>query len=475
MREGNSLEQIRNLPLPREDIVTVSKELSRLEHSSVKLTLTVNKDDVRAEYDRLLDKYGKSIQIPGFRKGKAPRDVLVRKLGEALKGETLGTTIEKALTETFDDETMPREDRPLPFSTPALQGEPKLDLDSDLAFSVVYDVLPKVAVGKWKGFEVEIPEAAVSDEDINRELEQVRERNAIVRDREDDAVAEKNDVATVDYWEIGDDGQVLPNTERKDFVFTLGSGYNAYQFDDEILGMKKGESRDIVKSYPAEDDSSPFAGQTKKIRVNLTALKEKSLPDLDDDLAQDVDEKYQTLEDLKNSIRERLNGDISRRLRDITVSGLIEKIMAETPVDIPESMIRIETEGQWRTMARRYGIAVDNIKRMMDKNDKSLEEVETEWRPNILRALHSRLIIETLVEDLKLEASDDEVEKEIETLAKTEGVPLEDVKKYYEGDNMKDILRGDIKERKLFDILQAENTIKIGKKENYLDLMGRNG
>jgi trigger factor len=461
--------------LSREDSVTVSKELSRLENSSVKLTLTVNKDDVRAQYDELLGKYGKSIQIPGFRKGKIPRDVLVRKLGDALKGETLGTIIEKALTDTLDDEAMPREDRPLPFSTPALQGEPKLDLDSDLSFSVVYDVLPKVTVDKWKGFEVEVPEAAISDEDINRELEQVRERNAIVLDREDDAAAEKNNVVTVDYWEIGEDGEALPNTERKDFVFTLGSGSNAYQFDDEILGMKKDESRDIVKSYPAEDVSSPFAGQTKKIRVSLTALKEKRLPDLDDDLAQDVDEKYETLEDLKNSIRERLNGNLSRRLRDITTNNLIEKIMAETPVEIPESMIRIETEGQWRNMARRYGITIEDIKKVTDKNGKGLEAIEAEWRPDIVKALHSHLIIETLMEDLKLEASDDEVEKEIETLAKEEGAPLEDVRKYYEGDAMKDILRGEIKERKLFDILQAGNTIITGKKENYLDLIGRNG
>jgi trigger factor len=461
--------------LSREDSVTVSKELSRLEHSSVRLTLTVNRDDVRAQYDELLGKYSKSVQIPGFRKGKTPRDVLVRKLGDALKGETLGAIIEKALTDTFGDEAMPREDRPLPFSTPALQGEPKLDLDSDLAFSVVYDVLPKVVVGKWKGFEVEVPEAAVSEEDINRELEYVRERNAIVVDREDEAAAEKDNVATVNYCEIGEGGEVLPNTERKDFIFTLGSGSNTYQFDNEILGMKKGESRDIVKNYPAEDLSSPFAGQTKKIRVDLTALKEKRLPDLDDDLAQDVDEKYQTLEDLKNSIRERLEGNLSRRLRDITVNNLIEKIMAETPVEIPESMIRIEIQGQWRNMSRRYGITMENVKKVTGKNGEGLEEFEAEWRPGIIKALHSRLIIETLMEDLKLEASDDEVEREIESLAKAEGVPLENVKKYYEGDNMKDIMRGEIKERKLFDILQAENTIITGKKENYLDLTGGNG
>jgi trigger factor len=461
--------------LSREDIVTVSKELSRLEHSSVRLTLTVNKDDLRAQYDELLGKYAKSVQIPGFRKGKTPRDVLIRKLGNALKGETLGTVIEKTLLDTFSDEAMPREEKPLPFSTPELQGEPKLDLDSDLSFSVVYDVLPKVTVGKWKGFEVEVPEVTVSEEDLNRELEYVRERNAMVFDREDEALAEKGNVATVDYCEIGEGGEVLPDTERKDFVFTLGSGSNTYQFDNEILGMKKGESRDIVKSYPAEDLSSPFAGQTKKIRVSLTALKEKKLPDLDDDLAQDVDEKYETLEDLKNSLRERLNGNLSRRLQGITVSSLIEKIMAETPVEIPESMVRLETEGQWRNMARTYGIATEDIKKVTREKGKDPEEIEAGWRPNIVKALHSRLLIETLMEDLKLEASDDEVEREIESLAKEEGVPLEDVKKYYEEANMRDTIRGRIRERKLFDILQSENTVIKGKKENYLDLMGRNG
>jgi trigger factor len=455
--------------------VTVSKELSRLEHSSVRLTLTVNKDDVRAQYDELLAKYGKNIQIPGFRKGKTPRDVLIRKLGDGLKGETLGAIIEKTLTETFSEEGMPRDERPLPFSSPALEGEPKLDLDADLSFSVVYDVLPKVEVAKWKGFEAEIPDVSVSDEDINRELDYVRDRNSIVLDRDDGAAAEKDNVVTVDYCEIGEGGEPLPATERKDFVFTLGSGYNAYQFDDDILGMKKGESRDIVKSYPEDDASSPFAGQTKKIRVSLSALKEKQLPELDDELAQDVDEKYQTLDDLKNSIRERLDKSLSRRLRDITVNNLIEKIMAETPVELPESMIRIENEGQWRNIARSFGMSAEEAKKMTGRDGKTPEELESAWRPGIVKALHSRLIIETLVEDLKLEASDDEVEEEIESLAKEGGVPLEDLKKYYEGENMRGIISGEIKERKLFEILRSENTIKTGKKENYLDLMGSNG
>jgi trigger factor len=455
--------------------VTVSKELSRLEHSSVKLTLTIGKDDAQAQYNELLGNYSKNLQSPGFRKGKVPREVLIRKFGDALKSEALGTIIEKALGDVFDDEAMPREDKPLPYSTPELQGEPKLDLDADLSFSVVYDVLPKLTVDKYKGFEAEAPEVLVSDEDINRELELVRERNAIVLDRDDNVAAEKDNVVTVNYSEIGENGEVLPNSEREDFVFTLGSGYNIYKFDDEILGMKKGETKEIVKTYPEGEADSSFAGQTKKIRVSLTALKEKKLPELDDDLAQDVDEKYQTLEDLKNSIRERLNRNLEHRLRDIKVNNLLEKIVAETPVDIPQSMIRIEIEGRWRNLARRFGSSPEEIKNTMSRTGKTVEEIEAEWRPDTVKALHSRFIVETLIEDLKLEASDEEVEDEIGTLAKEENAPFEDVKKYYEQENMKEYLKEEIKEHKLFDILLSENTIKIGKKENYLDLMGSNG
>jgi trigger factor len=282
-------------------------------------------------------------------------------------------------------------------------------------------------------------------------------------------------VVTVNYSEIGSDGAVVPNSERQDFVFTLGTGYNIYKFDDDLIGMKKGETRDIEKTYPTDFEDTTLAGQTKKIRVTLTALKERQLPELDDDLAQDVDEKYKTLDDLKNSIRDRLNHSLEHRLRDIKINNLLEKIVADTPVEIPESMVRIELDSRWRNLARRFGTSVEEIVKMMGRTGKTTEEIQDEWRPDATKALHSRLIVETLMEELKLEASDEEVEKQIETLAHEENAPLDEVKKYYEQENMKEYLKEDVKEKKLFDILLAENTIKPGKKENYLDLMGNNG
>ncbi|MFP3042948.1 trigger factor [Treponema primitia] len=455
--------------------MAITKEITRLEHSSVKLTVTVGKDDVRTQYDELLSGYSKNLQIPGFRKGKAPREVLERKIGSAIKEEALGRIIEKSITDIFEDESFPKGDKPLPYSTPQVGEEPVFNLDSDLNFSVTYDVLPAVKVETWKGLTVEAPDAGVTDEDIGRELETIRDRNAIVQDKDDGVAALKDDVVTVDYQELSETGEPLDATKREDFVFTLGSGYNLYKFDDEVIGMKKGETKDIVKTYPEDFTDKDLAGKTIKLRITLTALKKKILPALDDDLAQDVDEKFKTLGDLKANITERLTKTLDKRLRDITLNNLLEKIMEGVPVEIPESMVRIELDSRWRNLARRFNTTPEDLLKIMGASGKTPEEITAEWRPDVLKALHSRLIVEALIEELGLEASDDDVEKEFENLAAETGSPVEDIKKYYEQDNMRAYLKEDIKEHKLFDIMLAENTIKKGKKEKYLDLVSNNG
>jgi len=451
--------------------VNLTKDIQRLEKSSVKLTITVGKDDVRSEYDELLSSYTKTIQIPGFRRGKVPRDVLVRKFGDALKGETVGKLIEKALVEVFDDETLPRENKPLPYSTPRMEEEPKPDVENDLKFSVIYDVLPEVKVEKWQGFEAEIPDVSIGDEDINRELEAIRERNSFVLDKNDGESAEAGDVLTVDYCELDDSGGILAGSEREDFTFSLGSSNNIYQFDDEVKGMKKGETKEFSKTYPEDHKDHP--GKTKKLRVTLTALKSKRLPDMDDDLAQDVDEKYKTLDDLKNSIKERLSKDLEERLRDVKINKLLEKIMEQTPVEIPESMMRVELDARWRNLARRFNTDTNGLYKMIGNEEAEL--IIEEWKPEAVKALHSRLIVETIIEEQKLDVNDDEVEKELERMAKESEASIEDVKKYYEEGQMMEYLKEDIKERKFFDMLLEKNTIKSGEKKSYIDLVSNNG
>jgi len=444
----------------------VSKTITRLEKSNVRLDLTVPKEDALSQYQEMLKEYSKNIQIPGFRKGKVPQNVLERKFGEALRGEALGKIIEKALEEVFGDESLPRDERPLPYAQPLLENEPKLDFENDLCFSLVYDVMPGVNVGNWKGLEAEIPDVAISEEDIGRELEVLRERNGFVLDRDETAEARFGDIVTIDFCMLDDSGNPLPDSGKEDYSFTLGSGQNNFDFDNDIAGMKKDETKEITKDYE---------GGAKKIRITLTALKEKKLPDLDDDFAQDVDEKFNTLDDLKNSIRERLEKNLENRFREYKISKILGKIMENSPVTLPESMVKAEVEGRLRSLARQYGLETAQMMQMLSQGGDGLEDIEGKWRPSAEKSLHSRLIVEKIMEDQHIEVGDDEVEKEIEEIIAESGMSREELLKYYGGDKAEEFFKDEVRERKLFDMLLAENTIKTGSKMNYLDFMQDNG
>jgi len=452
--------------------VAVNKEIRRLDKSNVSLSVTVPKEDVRAQYNDMMKEYTKNLQIPGFRKGKVPQEVLERKFGDALKGDALGRIIEASLKEVFggdDAEKLPRNERPLPYSTPKLEDEDiKLDLDQDLCFSVVYDVLPEVKIGQWKGLKVEYPYAEVESGDIDRELDEIRERNSVVMDKDDEQAAAKGDVITIDYQIMEEDGVTPLQISRKDMAFTL-DGKNVFKFDDDIIGMKKGGTKEFEKHFDDDYFDPSLSGQKRKVKITLISLKEKQLPELNDDFAQDVDEKFNTLDDLKNSITERLNKNLQERLKDRKLNELLAKIMENTPVIIPESMIQTEIDGRLRRIARYYNIDANVVSQMM-----GIEKIE-EMRGDAQKALHSRLIIETLMEDQKIEVSDDEIEKEMELAASENGVDIEEIKKHYESEQSKLYFIEDIKEKKMINMMLAENSLNQGKKENYLAFMTDNG
>jgi len=449
--------------------VAITKELKRLEKSNVSLSVTVPKEDVRSRYNEMIGEYTKEMQLPGFRKGKVPREVLERKFGDALKDDALGRVMESALQEIFKDENLPRNEKPLPYSTPELHSKPEFDLDKDLQFTVTYDVLPEVKIGQWKGLNVEYPYAEVEEKDINKELEEIRERNAVVMDRDDSATARNGDVVTIDYQIYDEDGEAKPDMQRKDFVFTLGPGTNVYKFDEDIIGMKKGETKEFTKTFDKDNHDTLLAGSSRKVQLKLNALKEKKLPELDDDLAQDVDEKFKTLDDLKNSIKDKLTKNLEYRLRERKLSELLKKIMENTPVVLPESMIKAEVEGRWRRLARYYNMNAETIAQMMSGEEKSKE-----WRDAAEKALHSRLIIETLMEEQKVDVSDNDVEEEFKSIAAANGADIEEVKKHYNEEAIF-YLKEDIREKKITDMMFAENNLKQGKKENYLDFISDNG
>jgi len=449
--------------------VIKDKKLESQQKSSVRLTVTVDKESAATEYSTLVKDYAKNVQMKGFRRGHVPVTVLERKFGDELKMEAAEKILEKSLKEVFDE----IEEHPLPYSTPKMENELDLDFDKDFTYTVSYDVYPNIEIGPYRELEVEGPQVTIGAEDEDRELKALQEQNSVVMDKESGA-AEKENILTVNYAELDEAGSEVAGSAREDFVFTVGSGYNIYKFDDEVTGMKVGDEKVIEKDFPEDYEIEDLRGTHKKVRVKVTAIKEKQLPAIDDELAQDISDKYETLEDLKKDIRRRLSESAESRIRQMKADAIMDRISEKSTIDLPESMVEAELASSWRNFVSQLRAQEQQVIAMLEAQGKSREELFQEWRPSAEKSLKSQLLIHKMIEDEKIEASDEDVEAEIKRQAESGSMGFEDLKEYYEKNGMVDMLKHDIQERKLFDFLFSVNTIKKGKKLKFMDLMQRN-
>ncbi|HPE87947.1 MAG TPA: trigger factor [Spirochaetales bacterium] len=451
--------------------MVVTKNIEKLEHSAVRLTVTVGKDDVRAAYDALLKDYAKNVRIDGFRKGKVPANILERKFGPQLKLDAMGRVMDEAVEKALDGEALV----PLSYAQPSLDGQPAFELDAEFSFSVTYDVFPEVVPGDIEGMELELPQVTIAKADEERELDEIRDRNAIVMDKDDKAAAKKGDIATVDYAELDESGEPVKGTERQDFVFELGSGHNLYKFDDDVIGMKKDAEKTIEKAFPADFEYSELAGQTKKLRVKLTKLKEKKLPELDDDLAQDVSEKFKTLDDLKADIRAKLEKRLEDRLKSLREKGVVDALVEKSTVDLPASMVAAELEMRLRNLMQRMGIdSEERLAQIVSMSGRSVDQLREEWRPEAEKAIKTRLVLDKLTEEGKYAASDDDVAAEYAKMAADSNLSVEEVKAEYERRGMVEYLVDRIKEDRLIADLEKKMKAKKGKKIAFVDLFKEN-
>lgn len=447
-----------------------NKDIERLDNSAVKLTVTVEQSALKQEYDDLLAKYAKSAQIKGFRKGKVPASVLERKFGEGIKQEAAANSIENSLKEIFDE----IEEKPLPYVTPELQDEElDPDLDKELTFTVTYDIFPEIKLGEYKGLEIEVPKVTVTKEDEQRELDEIRDRNAVVVDKPDETVA-KDDIVTIDYAELDEKGEEKEETKREGFVFTVGTGYNLHKIDDDVIGMKKDEEKVLDKEYPEDFEYEDLAGKKIKLKVKVTAVKEKKLPDLDDDLAQDVSEKYESLDDLKKDIRERFEKAAENRLREMKVNKLLDKIVENSEVDLPRSMVEMELQNSWRNFLMRSRMPEDQAEQILSMQGKSKEALLEEWTPQAEQSLKSRLLVNKIIEKEGFEVSEEELDEEMKKQAEANDMSFEQVKEQYSQSNYMEYLKNDILDRKAYGFLIENADIKEGKKVKFLDLMNEN-
>ena len=445
------------------------KNVERLEHSAVKLTITVDNETVRKEYDDLVSGYAKTAHIKGFRKGKVPKDVLERKFGEGFRIEALQKIVNDSLTEAFEE----IEEKPLPYSTPEIEDEPELDLEKDFTYSVTYDVYPEVKVGEHTDLTVTVPKVEVTDEDLDRELKTLQEQNSIVTDKEGGEV-EKDNIVTVDYWEVGEDGEIVDESKREDFVFTVGSGYNLYQIDDDILGMKMDEEKVFEKSYPDDMENQELAGKAKKIGVKVKAIKERQLPDLDDELAQDISDDYETLDDLKKDVQKRLEDTAESRMRSRKIEGLLSQIVEKSELEVPHSMVHAEAESSWRNFVQQFRASEKQVEQMLAAQGSSKEEMIDRWHAPAEERLKQQLVVSKLIEAEGIEADEEKVEEAIKEQAERSQADVEEVRKYYKDNGLMSYLEHEIAEQKLHDVLLEKNTVKEEGSVKLLDVLQGN-
>lgn len=451
--------------------MNVTKQVSKLENSAVKLTATIAKDDVVNGYNENLKKYAKNISLPGFRKGHVPVKVLEQKYGESLKQEVLIDLVDQSLNQIFAEEES-KDIRPLPYSQPRLEDDkvPEFSTEKDLTFTVIYDVFPTVEVKEFSKIEVKEPQVSVTDKDVEEELKAIQERNAMVIDKKDGDPVEKDNIVTIDYSELNDDGSIVEGSKREGFVFTVGTGENIYKIDDEIIGMKKDESKEISKTYAKDDENEELAGKTKKISVTVKAIKVRNLPALDDDLAQDVNEKYKTLDDLKKDITRGLEAAKTRKVNELKSQSLIEQLVEKNPVVVPQSMINAEMENRFRMMAQQFQTTPQQLEKMIEASGQKKEDMLKQWTGDAEKMLKSRLIVEQLLQDKNITVTPEEVETEYAKMAEDAGTTVDAIKEQYKDPRYKEYIIDDLKERKLFEDLYKQVKVSKGDKMEFADL-----
>jgi len=449
--------------------VIKNKETELLDNSSVRLTITVAEEAVRKEYDGLLQEYGKNVRMDGFRKGKVPPNILLRKYGEIILGETAERVVQKSLEQAL----AAGDQKPIATSIPTLDSADKLVLGKEFSYKVTFDTFPKIELPEYKGLEYEELEVSVGEEDLERELKGLQEQNSVVVDKKDPVVA-KGDIVNVDYVELEEGGAEKTATRRQSFVFEVGSGYNLYRFDEEIVGLKAGEEKTVAKEYPADSEVQELAGRKLSLKVKVNTVKEKQLPEINDELAQDISDKYKNLEDLKKDIREKLAKHAAQRVRGHSISLLLDKIAGQAVISLPKSMMEQELEEEWHRFLGRLRADEKVVLQEMAKEGRSKESVQEEWKPAAEKKLRLQLAVSEMVKREGIQATQEEVDSRVQADAEARSISFEQAKEIYTKNRLLDFLSFDIKNEKLYDQLLASGRRRQGKKVKLLDLLGGN-
>lgn len=408
------------------------------------IEFTIERATIEEGLDRAFKKIRGRLNVPGFRKGKVPRKLFNKMYGEeALYEDALNDLLprayQKALAELEDEDF-------------ELVGEPSIDIKSmekDADWEIIAEVplKPEVTLGDYKNIEVTKQDRTVTDEDVAGELESRRQR-AVELALKDDA-AEEGDTVVIDF-EGYKDGEKFDGGSAENHSLELGSGQFIPGFEDQLIGAKSGDEKDVEVTFPEEYGAEELAGQDVVFKVVVHEVKERRVPELDDEFAKDVDDEVETLDELKDKIRQQLEKSKDRAATEATDDEAIQKAVenAEVP-EIPEAMIDEEVDRQFNLFInnlQQQGISKDQYMSMIGTSE---QELRDQFRNEADFNVKTNLVLEAIAKAENIDVTTEDIDAEIKDLAEQYGMEEDRVR----GILSEDLLKHDISLKKSIDLI----------------------
>lgn len=416
----------------------------KIEKNQGVLTVEVEAEQVNAALDKAFKKVVRQVNVPGFRRGKVPRNIFEKRFGvESLYQEALDLLLPEAYMKAVEETKIEPVDRPE-------VDVQQIGKDQALKFTAKVTVKPEVTLGEYKGIELPEKSADVTEEDIQNELKRLQERHAELVVLEE-GTAENGDIVIIDF-EGFKDGVPFEGSKAEKYSLELGSGHFIPGFEEQIVGMAKGEEKDLNVTFPENYHVDELKGQPVVFKVKLHDIKRKNLPELDDEFAKDVSE-FDTLEEFKADISKRLKERKERENRMELESIALEKAAEACEVDIPAVMIDNEVDRMFEDFRNQLRMQGMDMKMYLQFTGQTEEKIKEEMRPNAEKRVRNSLVLEAIAKAENIEATEEDVQKELEELANQYQRSVDEIRNIFEANGSMDVLKNDLVNKKTIQFL----------------------
>ena len=396
-----------------------------------KLDIVVPPPVVDQAYEKVVNRLRQRAKIKGFRPGKVPRDMVEKLYGDQIGDEVAFEVINRSYFEAVQQKDLKPIAEPRVESGPAQKG-------SEYSYSATVDVLAPVELQQYKGLEIKKTKASVSEESISQALDQLRDSKAEMSDVTEAREIRKDDYAVIDL-ETTEDGKKVSDLSAKGFTVPVGHNMLFAELDEALVGLKVGDEKEVAVTVPAEHTNERMAGRQFTLQVTVNGLKEKVLPELNDEFARGVGEEFDSLDALKKRISEDLESRMKEYSEREVREGAIDALIEKNSFDVPQSLIGKQTDELVQRTVQDYE------KRGMDVQQLDTNSIWNELRPAAERRVRSELLLDEIANREKVEVDQAALDKFFEREADRAQTPIDTVRQFYAGmlDRLKDRLRLD--------------------------------